>query len=85
MREVQQRLAPRCVTHLREVEAAVAAAAEQEAVVGSAWLPFAGSSASVVPHRATSEVEVVVAVAGRWRKAIRQQAPLNCFWGKALT
>jgi hypothetical protein len=44
VREVQQRLAPRCVTHLREVEAAVAAAAEQEAVVGSAWLPFAGSS-----------------------------------------
>ena len=41
-------------------------------------------SASVVPHRATSEVEVVVAVAGRWRKAIRQQAPLNCFWGNDL-
>jgi hypothetical protein len=26
----------------------------------------------------------VVAVAGRWRKAIRQQAPLNCFWGNDL-
>jgi hypothetical protein len=73
---------------LREVEeeeAAAAAAAEQEAVVGSAWLPFAGSSQpSVVPHRATSEVEVVVAVAGGGRKAIRQQAPLKCSWGDDL-
>jgi hypothetical protein len=88
--EGEEAAAAAAVEHLslREVEeeeAAAAAAAEQEAVVGSAWLPFAGSSQpSVVPHRATSEVEVVVAVAGGGRKAIRQQAPLKCSWGDDL-